>query len=236
MDIEQFYREFVRSFDDTEIEDTYVSALEEFGIDTKDGSFGGVSAEDKELLEKGREEAYKKIVKYGGSGAKTVGSNGWWYVLGNGEFGSNHLHRAQVSYFGYGANLAEDSIYPHFTVLPDGSNLESDKKYIIHFEKGKLPEAEFFWSLTVYGLPSQYLTENELNRYMINSHDKGLYENEDGSIDIILQNTRPEDEKKLPNWLPTPKDEKYFDLTIRIYGPSKEQLDGVWEGPKVIAI
>ena len=232
MDIEEFYGKFIESFEDTEIDQAYINKLAEFGIDTVTGSFGGVSAENRDLLEKGREEAYKKIVSHGGA-KEMFGSNGWWYVVGNGEYGTNYLHRAQVAYFGYGANLAEDSIYPHFTSLPDGSPLYSDKKYIIHFEKGKLPEAEFFWSLTMYGLPSQYLTANELDRYMINSHDKNLFVNEDGSIDILLQNTRPEDEKLLPNWLPAPKDEKTFDVTMRIYGPSKAQLEGTWEGPIV---
>ena len=118
--------------------------------------------------------------------------------------------------------------------MEDGTLLYSNKKYKINFADGKLPEAQFFWSITLYGLPSQYLTENELDRYMINSHEKNLFVNPDGSIDILLQNTRPEDERLLPNWLPTPKDEEYFDLTMRIYGPSKEQLEGKWEGPVVL--
>ena len=230
--IEEFYQKFVESFEDTRIDDEYIQLVKEFGIDITNGSFAGVSDENRELLENGREQAYKKITTV--SDKPTVESNGWGYVLGNGEYGTNYLHRAQVAYFGYGANLAEDSIYPHFHHFSDGSPLYSNKSYIIHFEKDKLPEAEFFWSITMYGLPSQYLTENELDKYMINSHANDLYVNEDGSIDILLQNKRPADEKRVPNWLPTPLDEGLFDLTMRIYGPTEDQLAGKWEGPKVL--
>lgn len=229
---EEFYGKFVNTFKDTKIENEFIELTKGFGIDVESGSFAGVSQEDLNLLEEGRKSGYAQITQF--SRSQSVFSNGWSYTTGNGNYGKDYLYRARVAYFGYGANLAEDSIYPCFPTLADGTPLYSNKKYKIHFAEGKLPEAQFFWSITLYGLPSQYLTENELDRYMINSHEKNLFVNPDGSIDILLQNTRPEDERLLPNWLPAPKDEEYFDLTMRIYGPSKEQLEGKWEGPVVL--
>ena len=232
MSTDEFYKVFTESFDDSRIDDEYIELLKGFGVDVSTGSFDGVSAENRNLLEQGRKNGYAKITQYATD--KLVQSKGWSYTVGNGNYGTDYLHRARVAYFGYGANLAEDSIYPAFPGFPDGTPLFSNKRYKIHFEKDRLPEAEFFWSITLYGLPSQYLTENELDRYMINSHEKNLFVNSDGSVDILLQNKRPEDEKLLPNWLPTPSDEEYFDITMRIYGPTKDQLEGRWEGPEVI--
>ncbi|MCR4717600.1 MAG: DUF1214 domain-containing protein [Lachnospiraceae bacterium] len=224
----EFYQEFASAFIDTVIDEDYIKLAKAFGIEGENGSYD--DAYD-DILNAGREAAYKEITTY--SSNIVASSNGWTYNVDNGNYGENYLYRARVAYFGYGANLAEDSIYPSY----GGQILYSDKNYKIHFNKGTLPYAEFFWSITLYGEPSQYLTDNELDRYVINSHMlDDLYYNEDGSLDIYLMNTKPTDDTLIPNWLPSPLDEKTFSLTMRIYGPSKEQLNGEFEGPQVSEI
>ena len=227
----EYYKTFVSTFADTYIEKRFVDLTAAFGIDINTGAYDNVSQEYRDILEAGRNAAIAKIKE--NTRENVVESNGWTYTTGNGNYGDNYLYRAQVAYFGYGANLAEDSIYPFFQTLADGSSLYSNKNYRIRFKDGKLPEAEFFWSITLYGLPSQYLTDNELDKYMINSHEKALYVNPDGSVDILISQKKPEDPEKIPNWLPAPTDEDRFDITMRIYGPSRDQLNGKWEGPLV---
>ena len=42
-------------------------------------------------------------------------------------------------------------------------------RYALRFAPGQLPPVNAFWSLTLYELPSQLLSANPLNRYLINS-------------------------------------------------------------------
>lgn len=235
--LEEFYRKFAESFPDTLIDPEYKKLAAEFNISESEFNLSSLQKEKKEALEQGAESAYKKI-KAGSGRENQAESNNWLTTIKDlGYYGKNYILAAQVAYYGYGANLAEDSIYPATDVDINGAPLISDKKYKVHFKKGGLPEAKFFWSLTMYGLPSQFLTKNEINRYVINSHMlKDLKFNDDGSLDIILQQEKPEDADLLSNWLPTPSDEKRFSLLLRIYGPSDEQLNGNFEAPVVTPV
>ena len=44
------------------------------------------------------------------------------------------------------------------------------KKYRLHFKKGGLPQAKYFWSVILYGSPSEQLVINPYKKYLINSH------------------------------------------------------------------
>lgn len=233
LSVEEFYRRFTSTFIDTRIDTEILELLKEFGIGKERYEFSSLSIEAKAALMKGANEAYKELKEY--QGTEGYESNGFrTFLRGMGVYGKNYLFRAHVAWFGYGANLAEDSVYPMAFADSKGELLNSTSRYKLHFKADNLPHAEFFWSVTLYGEPSQGLSENPINRYLINSHVQDrLYFNEDGSLDIVLSQTPPEDEKYKDNWLPTPTEENRFSLTMRIYGPDEETLQGKWEAPVV---
>jgi len=146
-----------------------------------------------------------------------------------GEYGTNYDFRAFIAYFGLGANLPEDAVYPSTVIDSDGNPLDGSVKYIIHFEKDDLPPVNAFWSLTAYD-KRDLLVENPINRFAIG--DRGnLTFNEDGSLDIYIQNLSPGVDKD-SNWLPSPREGR-LNLTLRLYWPEQEALDYSWQPPAV---
>ena len=104
---------------------------------------------------------------------------------------------------GPGWNRPQDAVYP--LSLKDASGDEYDgakHKYVIHFEKGQLPPAEAFWSLTMYD-SDFFFVPNPINRYDLAQRDR-LITNPDGSIDMYIQADTPGKDKEA-NWLPAPK-------------------------------
>ncbi|NLP13672.1 MAG: DUF1214 domain-containing protein [Clostridium sp.] len=68
-----------------------------------------------------------------------------------------------------------------------------------------------------------------MNRYAIEDYTPGIEYNEDGSLDIYIQNCPSVNSKS--NWLPAPDGD--FNLVLRIYQPSAEILNGTYEVPGV---
>ncbi|MNQ67716.1 hypothetical protein D3C85_822500 [compost metagenome] len=54
--------------------------------------------------------------------------------------------------------------------------------------------------------------------------------NADGSLDLYFQHENPGKDGEA-NWLPAPKGA--FNLTMRLYGPKPEALNGKWNPPAV---
>jgi hypothetical protein len=155
--------------------------------------------------------------------------NGWSMAFeGIGDFKTNYQLRAAISYAGLGANIPEDAIYPSCMVDSEGRPLDGANKYVIHFEKGKTPPVNAFWSLTMYDNDG-YFTANPINRYAIGDRNQ-LKANADGSIDIYVQNVSPGKDKE-SNWLPCPQSS--FNLLLRMYWPKEEVLKGQWTPPGV---
>jgi len=106
----------------------------------------------------------------------------------------------------------------------DGAN-----NYLLHFAKDDLPPVGAFWSVTMYdseGFP----VANAINRFAIGDRDALKY-NEDGSLDIYIQNEKPAADK-LANWLPSPPNGP-LGITMRLYAPKPEVLDGRWAPPPI---
>lgn len=236
LSLQEFYAIFAQSYTDTFIQPEYTELFKSFGLDPAQFAYDAISEEAKTALEEGAKLAEVEIRAH--ENPEKFFSNEWSTTVKDlGFYGTNYDLRATVAYYGYGANLAEDSVYPATEHDQDGNPLFSSNSYRVHFEKDGLPRAEFFWSLTLYGLPSQFLADNVLDRYLINSHMlKDLVFNEDGSLDIYISQEPPADEKLLPNWLPSSKTEEKFSLTLRIYGPDAFTLQGNWVAPKVIRL
>ena len=156
-------------------------------------------------------------------------ANGWSMNTDTmGVYGNYYLKRAIISQIGLGANLPEDAVYP--LNLFDSTNrpLDGANKYTIHFEKGAVPPADAFWSITLYDKDG-FQVANSLNRFAVSSWMPFKY-NDDGSLVLYFQNESPGADMEA-NWLPTPKGP--FNLTMRLYAPRMEALTGKWSPPPV---
>ncbi len=147
---------------------------------------------------------------------------------GLGSYGTDYFKRADVARIGLGANLDEDSVYPHATADRDGQRLSGAHRYRLHFESGETPPARAFWSLTMYN-ERQYFVDNPLDRYAIGDRD-ALAFNGDGSLDLWLQHESPGPERE-SNWLPAPSGA--FNVVLRIYWPKPEALASNWTPPGI---
>lgn len=156
--------------------------------------------------------------------------NGSWSYMGYpiAEFGTEYAYRAFITLFGFGANPVSIAVYPKADIDSDGDRLNGANKYTLHFEAGELPPVEGygFWSVTAYNSTNNFLIDNEINRYCINDRSNVLY-NEDGSLDIYIQSTKPENDPS--NWLPVSDED--FHLVLRIYMPAESVIKNEWPTP-----
>lgn len=153
--------------------------------------------------------------------------NGWNIGTENmGTYGTSYKRRAFVALGGLGCNLPEDAVYPTAFVDGEGHPLNGANKYVLHFEKGKTPPANAFWSITMYDKDG-FQVPNPINRFAIGSYDKFTF-NADGSLDIYVQPDSPGKDKE-SNWLPAPQGA--FEPTMRLYSPRPEVLDLTWAPP-----
>lgn len=145
-----------------------------------------------------------------------------------GTYGDQFLKRALVAYMGLGANVDEEATCPRTFTDDEGNQLNGKNNYVLHFDKDQLPPVEAFWSVTMYD-KDFYLVPNCIKRYAIADYTPGLEYNDDGSLDIYIQYSPPENHKS--NWLPAPDDD--FNLLLRMYQPSAKVLHGTYEVPGV---
>src|SRR5215831_17682742 len=117
-------------------------------------------------------------------------ANGWSMNTEKmGVYGNYYLKRAIVTQLGLGANLPEDAIYPINLFDNTHQPLEGANKYTIHFEKGAMPPADAFWSITLYDKDG-FQVANSLNRFAVSSWMPFKY-NDDGALILYIQNESP---------------------------------------------
>jgi hypothetical protein len=157
-------------------------------------------------------------------------TNGWQMNTDTmGVYGDFYLKRAIIAMAGLGANQPEDAIYPLNVADADGKPVTAENKYVLHFNREELPPAGAFWSLTMYDAEG-FQVANPIDRFAIGDRD-ALKFNGDGSLDLYIQNTNPGSEKQ-SNWLPAPKGGG-LGLTLRLYAPKPQAIDGRWNPPPV---
>jgi hypothetical protein len=142
----------------------------------------------------------------------------------------DYLRRFLAANLGIYGNSKEEAVYPNYGNDSEGQALDaSSNRYTLGFEKGALPPADAFWSLTMYDGNTRTLVENRLNRYLINSPMAESFKlGPDGSVTIYLQKDSPGAALE-SNWLPAPAGPFY--AVLRIYLPKTEVLDGRWQQP-----
>jgi hypothetical protein len=157
--------------------------------------------------------------------------NGWGYTTKTGLYGTDYLMRAFITAIGLGANRPQDAVYPSSQKDAADKAYDGASKYVIHFDKGELPPAEGFWSITMYD-SGYFFVANPINRYSISAREN-LKSNPDGSLDLHVQKDSPGADKE-SNWLPAPAGK--FQLMMRLYWPNESDpsiLDGTWKIPPV---
>jgi hypothetical protein len=155
--------------------------------------------------------------------------NGWQMNADSmGVYGDYYLKRAIVSMIGLGANQPADAIYPLNIADADGQPLDGDHDYVLHFNRDQLPPGAAFWSVTMYDAEG-FQAPNSINRFTIGDRDN-LGFNQDGSLDLYLQHDSPGHDHEA-NWLPAPRGP--LGVTMRLYAPAPEALDGRWVPPPI---
>ncbi len=157
-------------------------------------------------------------------------SNGWAYGTETvGVYCNAYLKRAIIARRGLGANPPEDAVYMHAYRDARDQLLQGGKSYSLRFEKGQLPPAGAFWSVTLYN-GEGYPVANPIGRHALGDRDP-LRFNPDGSLDLLIQPQDPGGALS-GNWLPAPTSGAIA-LTLRIYLPSEEVLARRWTPPAI---
>lgn len=142
-----------------------------------------------------------------------------WNNLHPGTYDFDYFDRAAGALEGLFVHDRAEAVYFSTYESGDGKFLDGSKKYKLHFDKDELPPTlkNGFWSLTMYG-PDFQLVKNDIGRFSIGDRTLGLKFNQDGSLDVYIQNTPPEGRES--NWLPAPP-EGIFRINYRIYLPEE---------------
>ena len=178
------------------------------------------SPEVRKAIEEGIAAAKAKIA------AQKLGVEKSGWTLVSGAFGTRermqgkYLVRAAAAKLGLYGNDQDEAYYPATRIDVDGSALDASKtRYLMRFGKDQLPPVKGFWSMTLYGLPSQLMVVNPLRRYSIGDRTEGLKYGQDGSLTLYIQNRSPGPSQE-SNWLPAPTG--LFTLQFRMYWPKPD--------------
>jgi hypothetical protein len=140
--------------------------------------------------------------------------------------------RGRANLLGPGWNRSADAVYPLSQRDADGDEYNgAEHDFVIRFEKGQMPPAAAFWSLTMHDTGFLFVP-NPIDRYDLGGRNR-LITNPDGSVDFYLQAGSPGGDKEA-NCLPAPRGK--FNLVLRIYSPKETPpsiLDGTWTPPPV---
>jgi hypothetical protein len=177
-----------------------------------------------------------QFAQLGAAGARGRRDIQGWIASGLeiGNFGTHYALRASVALGGLGALEPVEARY--FVKFHDAEKrlLDGRRHYLLRIPPGGIP-TDSFWSFSMYEPTSdgkRFFVQNPINRYSVGNRTAGLVYNADGSLDIALQCTAPDDARLRANWLPTPGGT--FQISLRTYLPRPELIDGSARMPEVI--
>jgi hypothetical protein len=148
------------------------------------------------------------------------------------NMGVRFLHRAVGAYASHGGNTRDQAVYRRWFKDENGEFLDCSKhSYKITFTRDQLPQARYFWSLTMYDMPNRFLVPNPLNRYSLGSRAYNTFtHNPDGGFDVHVSKDAPAKEH-MSNWLPAPDGK--FTLNFRIFGPDRKMQNDEYDDPVI---
>ena len=184
-------------------------------------------------IKEGIAEAEEEIKAVTEKPTAVVG-NWAWDTSDISRFGTDYLMRAGISLKNIYPNAPDHAVYGQVFQYPNGQPITGEQGAQIRFEAGKLPPANWFWSLTLYDTVTTAMFPNDIQRYNIGGNTKDLMIADDGSLTIYIQHKEPTKPAERSNWLPAPKGEIY--MVLRLYGAKPEVVDGSWTPPLVTEI
>ncbi|MGT2445753.1 DUF1214 domain-containing protein (plasmid) [Ensifer adhaerens] len=115
--------------------------------------------------------------------------------------------RAAAAQGGIYGNSVQEALYVIYAVDAQEAPLDGRRaRYTLTLTPETLPPVEAFWSLTMYDRPKQFLVDNPVDRYLINSPMlASLQKSADGKIVLYLQHESPGAALE-SNWLPAPSE------------------------------
>jgi hypothetical protein len=192
-----------------------------------------LSADHRQAVGQGMADAWAAFAKFKSEEIDT-GRKSSADGFGTREFLRNdYLARMSSAVLGIYGNSKEEANYPIYFVDSERRPLNgATSRYTVRFAPGQVPPVNAFWSLTMYELPASLLTENPIDRYLINSQmEPNLVRDVDGGITLYIQHESPGKDKE-SNWLPAPQGP--FFMVLREYWPKPEALNGSWKVPQVV--
>ena len=192
-----------------------------------------LSPDQRQAVTQGMADAWAAFAKFKSEEVDT-GKRSSADGFGTREFLRNdYIARMSSAVLGIYGNSKEEANYPIYFVDSERRPLNgASSRYRVRFGPGQLPPVNAFWSLTMYELPASLLTENSIDRYLINSQmEPNLVRDADGGITLYIQHESPGKNRE-PNWLPAPKGP--FFMVLREYWPKPDALNGSWTVPQAV--
>jgi hypothetical protein len=156
---------------------------------------------------------------------------GGWRVerpLGDGEGLVKLVQRAAAASINLAALPPAERVTFQTDSDADGRPLDGRSLYVVRFDKANAPPVGAFWSLGALDGDGQFVA-NALDRYGVGSRTPELARNNDGSLDIVIAQSPPDDPRA--NWLPAPAGA--FRLILRCYEPRPAIPEGRWAPPRI---
>jgi hypothetical protein len=132
-----------------------------------------------------------------------------------------------ASFFAPPATLGAGSFYLGANFDSSGQPLRGENTYRLHVPPN-VPVSQF-WALTIYNSETMALFTN-MARPTLDSLDKGMRKNADGSVDLYMGPKAPAGQQG--NWIYTPPGTGWF-AWFRFYGPEKTLFDKTWKMPDI---
>jgi hypothetical protein len=120
-------------------------------------------------------------------------------------------------------NVGKGSQYEIAYLDKNGNALDGSKTYKIHLPPN-VP-AKDFWSFTVYDNQTRSMLQTDQSFPGLDSNEKGLKQNSDGSYDIYFGAEPPKGMES--NWIQTVSG-KGWNVIFRLYGPLEPFYDKTW--------
>ncbi len=141
------------------------------------------------------------------------------------------MNRGAVAYRSLGQNIPAEAVYMNTTEDKEENVLDASKNnYQITFAKGELPPVDAFWSMTMYTDKNFFVPNSK--KLAIGNRTKSMQPNADGSLTVYFQKEAPKG--KEGNWLPAPDGK--FRVSLRLYVPKENVLNGKWLPPGIEVI
>lgn len=226
------YLNFMLAF--TPVQDVEKDLRERFakiGIEAgKPFNVSQLSADQRKALEDGISDAKAEFAEFKKTKVDTHEVTSGDFFGTRDHLKGNYLYRYAGANMGIFGNSAEEADYIGYFVDKDGQPVDASKHdYTLHFDKGALPPADAFWSLTMYDGKTKLLVANPLDRYLINSRMlPDLKLDSDGGLTLYVQHKAPAKDLQ-SNWLPAPNGPFYG--VLRLYLPKPEVTSGQWNMP-----